>query len=84
MDNSHEALLEGRIAALTHMRVAASLFGDGLATSLAAGFISGASEWIAQSRGKLFAAEVLCQIADDACAAVPSDDVAGLVSTRRR
>jgi hypothetical protein len=84
MDNSHEALLEGQIAALTHMRVAAALFGDGLATSVAAGFISGAGEWIAQSRGRLFAAEVLYQIADDASAVVPSDDVASLVSTRRR
>jgi hypothetical protein len=79
MNNSHEALLEGRIAALVHMRVAASLFGDALATSVAAGFISGTGEWIAQNRGKLIAAEVLCQIADDACAAVPSEEVAGLM-----
>jgi hypothetical protein len=82
MNNSHEALLEGRIAALVHMRVAASLFGDGLATSVAAGFISGAGEWIAQNRGKLFAAKVLCQIADDACAVVPSEEVAGIVRKR--
>jgi hypothetical protein len=37
------------------MRVAEALFGNGLATSVAAGFISGAGEWIAQNRGKLFA-----------------------------